>query len=569
MLNATSKSVIRCVNRGFTGFALIAIAATIPMRGQTFANGMKRPAYQGNANGKASAKGSYRIAGVVLNAITGEAIPRATVAVLAIGDSHTFESVSSDSEGHFLLERLPATKFQLTASKRGFRTAFYDEHDEFSTAVVTGPDQDTGHLTFRLTPGANLRGVISTDGGDAVEGAHVMLFERPHQHREGERTAQVDSAMTDDQGTYEFSNLAAGEYLIAVVAEPWYAMHSGGDSQGSRPEGTASMLDVAYPVTYYDSTIDEGAATPIALSAGSREEANISLHAVPALHLTIETPQKQNGSIARAELQKSVFGNLVSAESAGFVDSLRTGKVEMNGVAPGHYQLTEGDPPRVVDMEVSSSEVVDPNAGVPSVSVGGIVRMADGQALPEQMNLTLEAMEGVHGQSQFVAVARKGRFKFEGVTAGLWEVLAEAGGKVLPVIAVGPEGAIQEGNLTGVRESALNLVVSLSRAETRVEGIALKDGKGFAGAMIVLAPKSATSWKALLRRDQSDSDGSFALHDVAPGEYTVIAVEDGWKLDWSRPEAMARYLPKGTSVTVTDKSGALLELSAPVAVEMR
>lgn len=328
------------------------------------------------------------------------------------------------------------------------------------------------------------------------------------------------------------------------------------------------MLDVAYPVTYYDSTIDEAAAMPIALSAGSHEEANVSLHAVPALHLKIETPQKQNGSIARAELQKSVFGNLVSSESAGFIDSLRTGNVEMD-VAPGHYQLTEGDPPRVVDMEVSSSEVVDPNAGVPSVTVGGSVRMAQGQALPEEMNLTLEAVEGVHGQSQFVAVARKGRFKFEGVTAGLWEVLAEAGGKVLPVTAVGPEGAIHEGNLIRVRESALNLVVSLSRAETRVEGMALKDGKGFAGAMIVLAPKAATSWKALLRRDQSDSDGSFALRDVAPGEYTVIAIEDGWKLDWSRPEAMTRYLPKGTSVTVTDKSGALLELSAPVAVEMR
>ena len=32
----------------------------------------------------------------------------------------------------------------------------------------------------------------------------------------------------------------------------------------------------------------------------------------------------------------------------------------------------------------------------------------------------------------------------------------------------------------------------------------------------------------LIRRDQSDSDGSFALRDVVPGQYTVVAIQDGW-----------------------------------------
>ncbi len=53
--------------------------------------------------------------------------------------------------------------------------------------------------------------------------------------------------------------------------------------------------------------------------------------------------------------------------------------------------------------------------------------------------------------------------------------------------------------------------------------------------MIVLLPKNPAQWRALTRRDQSDSDGSFALRSVAPGEYTVIAIEDGWQLDWTSP----------------------------------
>jgi hypothetical protein len=87
--------------------------------------------------------------------------------------------------------------------------------------------------------------------------------------------------------------------------------------------------------------------------------------------------------------------------------------------------------------------------------------------------------------------------------------------------------------------------------------------------MIVLLPKNRAIWRVLTRRDQSDSDGSFALPDVAPGDYTAIAIEEGWALDWTSPEAMARYLPGGTSVTVTEQSGSLIRLNSPVEVQMR
>jgi len=87
--------------------------------------------------------------------------------------------------------------------------------------------------------------------------------------------------------------------------------------------------------------------------------------------------------------------------------------------------------------------------------------------------------------------------------------------------------------------------------------------------MMVLLPKDTGAWQSLARRDQSNSDGSFALRDVAPGQYTLVAIQDGWSLDWWRPELMGRYLPGGTAVTVTGKSGSLMRLPATVAVQMR
>jgi hypothetical protein len=97
----------------------------------------------------------------------------------------------------------------------------------------------------------------------------------------------------------------------------------------------------------------------------------------------------------------------------------------------------------------------------------------------------------------------------------------------------------------------------------------VKDGKSASGAMVVLLPKSAEGSAGLIRRDQADSDGSFTFHDVVPGQYTVVAIEAGWELDLTQPAVVARFLPKGVAVTVTESSGKLLRLPDPVPVQAR
>ncbi len=294
-----------------------------------------------------SVPGDYRIAGTVVNAVTGEPVRRATVAVLDEKDSHTVESVSSDNDGHYALQGLIAAKYQLTASKRGFRTAFYDEHQEFSTAIVTGPDQDTSHLKFQLMPGAVLHGVVSGDGGDPVEGARVMLFLRPQQRRLGEHIQQADSTTTDDTGAYDFSNLAPGEYMVAVIAEPWYAMHSAASRGGGRnraSEGSSALDKYAYSGDVFpDSTImpEAASATPMALAGGSCEGGGHRFPgtATPAL-ASLDSDTAEGGydwdCAAGAATDDFRSPDIGVAESAGFLDAMhdRVGGVYV-GVAPG------------------------------------------------------------------------------------------------------------------------------------------------------------------------------------------------------------------------------------------
>ena len=551
---------------------LLLLTFTIrPALAQSAAQASPRPT-------SAASSGLYRIAGTVVNSASGEPIRHATVAVLSEEDSHTIAAVESGNDGHFSLDRLPAAKYQLTASKRGFRTTFFDEHKNYNSAVVTGPGQETANLTFRLFPGAVLHGTVTSDGGDPVEGARVMLFLKFHDGKPVARILQSDSTTTDDTGAYEFSNLAEGEYMLAVIAEPWYAMHHSPGRENLLNPNTAdsigksdpaAALDVAYPVTFYDSTTEEASAARITLGGGSRVEADIALHAVPALHIEVEAPVKQDGSIARAELSQTVFGTVIGTHSAGFVDALKTGTTEFNGVAPGQYELLQGDPPRVLDLDATSNIQVDPMLGTPTVSVRGSLRTPPGTPLPDSCSLTLEPVDDSRRQGPIQGICLNGAFTFPSVPAGQWQLSADGAGGQWSVVSVTVGGRTLPGNLISVHDYPLSIAVDISQGATRVQGFARRDGKGAPGVMVVLVPKELAATDGLSRRDQSDSDGSFSLRDVVPGQYTVVAIEDGWELDWAEPQVIARYLPGGISVTVSDKSGKLVSLSTPVPVQSR
>jgi hypothetical protein len=85
--------------------------------------------------------------------------------------------------------------------------------------------------------------------------------------------------------------------------------------------------------------------------------------------------------------------------------------------------------------------------------------------------------------------------------------------------------------------------------------------------MVVLVPKDPESHRDLFRRDQSDQDGSFSLRSVVPGSYTIVAIENGWDLDWSRPGVIAHYAEHGKTVTVP--GGTQGSMHVPDAVEVQ
>lgn len=512
----------------------------------------------GAQSATAAVRSGYTIAGRVLNASTGAPVPRASITALDEQDRHVAAFGRTDTNGNFALANLPPGKYPLTASKRGFRTAFYDEHEDFNSAIVTGEGQDTQHLQFQLAPAAVLAGVITGDDGEGVQGASVMLFWHAESTDPTQQPPRMEMSMTDDTGAYEFGNLSAGTYSIAVKATPWFALHS----EGNRTYNAAGTnLDVAYPVTYYDSTIDEASASTIELAPGSREQANISLHAVPALHLTL--PQPSRPGAGPPQISQTIFGQPIQTLGAE-MRIVQRGTIDVYGLSPGHYELTHGNPPRALDLDASSDATIDANAGSTLASVSGTVHDSTG-ALVQGAYLLLRPIGNANSRAPIPTLAESGRFNFEAVPPGQWTIWVSEPpqGTFLPTVGISSGGKAIPGDQLTVGDQPSRIDVRVSRSTVRVEGVARNGDKAAPGAMIVLVARDPSAYLPRVRRDQSDSDGSFSLRDVTPGQYTVIAIQDGWKLDWQHRESLARYLPSGVPVTVSEGT-APVRLAKPV-----
>jgi hypothetical protein len=500
--------------------------------------------------------GSYRVAGRVLNAATGLPVRAATVSLLNEDSTTIAATTLSDAEGNFAFDRVPPGKYPLTAAKRGFRTGFYDEHDEFSSAIVTGPGQDTIHLAFRLNPGAVLYGEITDDSGDAVEGASVMLFKAPA--HPGERITPANTVTTDDAGNYEFAGLPDGSYFIAVQAQPWYAMHT-----LSTANDTPSPLDVAYPLTFYDSVTEESGASPIALEAGARQEANISLHAVPAVRIRV-AGRFGGGTAPSVDVRQTVFGTPVPW---GDLESVagKPESVSLLGLAPGRYVVTHGDPPRTVQLDAGAAQEIAADEGATTVSVGGTVRTTSGTLL-DSGTVEFDPGPDARGRAALDSPLEKGRFHIDGVAPGPWNITVSVGGATqttASVVSIAGGGRSSTSNEVAVADRPLTLAILVSLSQAKVQGFTKRDGKAVPGAMIVLVPRDPRAFPSLARRDESDSDGSFSLRDVPAGSYIAIALADAWKLDWQRYDLIRRFLPGGVPVEVPEHAD-VVRLSRPI-----
>jgi hypothetical protein len=522
--------------------------------------------------------GPYRIAGTAINAKAGSPLARARVSISDSKNRQDLQSLITGNDGRFEFH-VPSGKYDLFAAKRGYIPASYNQHEQFSTAIVTGADLDTENLVLRLAPDAVLTGRVLDEFGDPVRQAQVMVYREFHAQGVS-RVVQFRTAGTDDQGRYEVTPLNEGTYFVSAKASPWYAVHPQRQLQNAAdspqvatilfPSHVDPSLDVAYAITYYGDVTESDEAAPIPVRGGDRLEADIHLKPVPALHLLLHVAT-DGSSVSLPHLEKSAFQSLetISSEIVG----IAPGVFELTGVAAGRYSVVThdagGEMKELAESNLSSGEL-DLSSAKSTSKITAKVQIEGSSTVPASFQV---AMREKNGRPMVSRVDAKGEANFANVGAGKYDFAAWSDTQRYSVVRIATEGGVISGRSLNVvpgnvaSGASLSVVLSLVGGSVTVEGYAKRDGKAASGVMIVLVPKNPAENRDRFRRDQSDLDGSFGLPNVIPGEYSIVAIDDGWDLDWAEPSVIAAYLAKAQSINVGAQVAGTMHLTDAVKVQ--
>ncbi len=524
-------------------------------------------ARMGSAEETQIPSGPYRIVGTVVNAKAGNPLASCRVTITDSKNRQSVKSVISGDEGRFEFH-VPAGKYTLEGAKRGFITASYNQHDQFSTAIVTGvADLDTENLVLRLAANAVLTGHVLDEFGEPVRDAQISVYREAHPLGVS-RTSLYRGTSTDDQGRWEVTPLDEGTYFVSAKASPWYAVHPVLNTEGATnaPVQVDSSLDVAYPITYYGDATEADDATPIPVRGGDRLEADIHMSPVPALHLILHVPTGSSFPV----LYKTAFNDTEQLEGHS-IESVRPGVYELSGIAAGRYMVkmpeANGHASEPIEVNLNGGGELDLSSGKAASQIKATTQLAGAGSLPEDLQISLRSSKGRTIQVQ---VDAKGDANFSDVAAGKYDVLAGSATQRFSVVRVASEAGTISGHTVTVPVGAsLMLALSIAEGSVSVEGFAKRNGKPVGGVMIVLVPKNAEGDYDRFRRDESDLDGSFQLRDVVPGSYTVIAIENGWDLEWAEPAVVAQYLKRGQTIEVGNGSTTAMHLADAVEVQAK
>jgi hypothetical protein len=517
----------------------------------------------------------FRIAGTVVSATTGAPLSQARISLAETRDRGKVVSMITSEDGHFQFSQLKAGKYSLQGAKRGFISSAYEQHEQFSTAIVTGQEFSTENLVLRLTPMALITGHLTDEFGDPVRSANVALFLENHGGGMS-RIIRFSNSQSDDRGFYDFSLLRPGKYYISVTAKPWYAMHPApAAGAGGRPASQVSpALDVAYPTTYYNGATEAEGATPIEVKGGDRLEIDVHLNPVPALHLIFRIPQNkpdEPNNFSMPVLEKHVFDSTEFVQSDG-MGQVEPGVYELSGVPPGRYTVRtkNADSGQLeqstgVDL-VRDGQELNESRGEMLGSIKLSLKMPGEEPLPQQYAIGLQ-----DSRRRLVAFKQgdpAGQFSFEDLAPGRYAILVGSQTKAYSVVRTSsPSGASSGHDVNVAPGAAVELTATLAAGIVAIEGVVQKKDKKVAGVMVALVPNDPVAHIDLFRRDQSDFDGTFVLRGVIPGSYTIVAVEDAWGLEWLQPSVLARYVQHGQNLTIGELMRGTVTLPDPVEVQ--
>lgn len=498
----------------------------------------------------------FRVSGKVVNAVNGQPIANAEV---WLGNADKFETTQqkllTGDDGTFGFAVANPGKYTISGQANGFRRQGFEQHGMYSSAIVVKAGLNTENIVFRLRPDARLMGIVEDDDHEPIGGATIYLF-RTDTSFGLTQTFLEGQTSSDDRGRYRFAHLERGVYYLAVSASPWFSeLLQQADVAGAAVPSQKPEFDVAYPTTFYPGVTDLAAASQIALKEGEDSTADFTLSPVPALRVTVDYANATGQKPTNVQLRQKFFDTEINA--TGLRQSSVNDSFEIRGAPPGRYalQLVTVGPSNIQSVRstlinLTEDTELDPESAPVVTPIHGVVRMQGGLKLKQQGYVRL--WNSRDGEVLESSISDKGEINFatDFLTPGTYSVYAMNGPNsiVSSLKATGAQVVGQSVQITGSKP--IELEIGMGSPLSKITGTVQRDKEPVVGAMILLVPEDSEINLPKFRRDQSDSDGTFTLQDVLPGRYWVMAIEDGWDLEWANLSLLKKRLEHAQKIVV-------------------
>ncbi|HKS72551.1 MAG TPA: carboxypeptidase-like regulatory domain-containing protein [Terriglobales bacterium] len=488
--------------------------------------------------------GQFKLAGSVVNSVSGEPIRRALVQL----EGNLELSVLTDANGRFEFAGLPAMQAHVTARKPGF---FADEELEDAhaepTTILVGADTDA--VTVKLTPESIISGRVEAPDGEPIEDIPIRVISSSivDGRRHWEPRA---NAMTNEDGEFRVANLPPGAYY--VEAGP-------GASFRVRRSRRLNLGEEGYATSFYPGATDPTAASPLVLSPGQQQEIDFSLKPQPVFRLSgiVRGYAAETG----VELQfVDRFGEQVAlptqfdSQTGRFSTKIPAGDYVLRARSQSANQLTAADLPISVNGDLAGVQVIlGPSATIPIVVQREASATPDGQVFSthdQPVAVHLFANDSPFGAQDFWSAPdpqgrslalrniEPGRYSVEVTTAGMWYVQS---------ITCGTSDLLHEQLVIPSGGQLPPIEIVLRNDGAALTGSVQQDGNPEKGIALLIPDRGSAAQARVANAGQA---GSFRFDHLAPGDYRLLAFDRVKDLEYRDPEVLNAYLSRGTHVTL-------------------
>ena len=544
--------------------------------------------------------GTGSIAGRVVAADTGRPVKRARVVVAggAVGGGGARPYMATtDDQGRYKVNALPAGTYSVTATKTGFVDAAFGQRSALraGTPIDLTDGRQLPSVDLKLPRGGVVTGHVLDEDGEPLARAVVTVLRQ--QYTRGEKQlSPAGSDQSDDRGQFRVFGLPPGDYYVSAAAGAveriLRQLVDPGGAAIDQPES------IGYAATYYPGVTSAGEATRVKLAAAQElsgldfQIQVVSLATVKGIVVggasTVMLMPQDGGAMGAGRGDGGGGRGAIAGLLGG--QGLRTttrpdGTFSIANVTPGKYTIVArtdafGSPRTAVQpLTVVGEEVSVALTPAPGVQLSGAITLESSAAATAtafagfRVNpLPLDSAVPMPRMARPADVQDNGQFAINDVMAGRYSLRATGprGWMMKAIFMDGRDVTDQPIEIRSENVSGLNVIFT-----DRISSLsgAVRDSRGtpLAGLTIVVFPSDDKLWTPQSRQiltARTDTAGAYSFAALPEGDYLVIAADDVEPGEWFDPAFLEQRKGDATKLKLVEGEKKTQDLKAPASSDL-